>query len=90
LCDITENINLKKGLINHTREKIYAINLRANNEVDFINILLIDFGLQIKLKRSIIPYKYLFHGKFFKATFPLVLAYAMISHKSQRAIISSK
>jgi hypothetical protein len=32
----------------------------------------------------------LFHGKFFKATFALALAYAMPGHKSQVASISSK
>jgi hypothetical protein len=54
-------------------KKIFAINLRANNEVDFIKIILINFGLQIKLKKSVIHYKYLLHGKFFKSTFPLAL-----------------
>jgi hypothetical protein len=31
------------------RAKLYAVNLHANNEIDFINTILIYFGLQIKL-----------------------------------------
>jgi hypothetical protein len=56
--------------INNIVAKISTINLRANSEMDFIKIILIDSRLQIKLKRSVIHYKYLFHGKFFKSTFP--------------------
>jgi hypothetical protein len=53
-----KNIDLEKGLINVTRAKICAINLHANNEVDFINIILIDFRLQIKILKNIIPQKH--------------------------------
>jgi hypothetical protein len=80
----------RKMPINNIVAKISTINLRANSEMDFIKIILIDSRLQIKLKRSVIHYKYLFHGKFFKSTFPWTFAFAMTSHKYQGATILSK
>ncbi len=87
---INENINLERGLINGTRAKTSTINLMKYQQWNTLHQNIDWFGLQIKLKWRVIHYKYLFHGKFFKATFPLTLVCAMTGHKSQVATISSK
>jgi hypothetical protein len=45
--------------------------------------------VQIVKKKSI-RNKYDYQGHFYKASFPLMLGYAIIGHKSQGATISSK
>jgi hypothetical protein len=45
--------------------------------------------MQIVWKKSI-QNKYDSQGHFYKASFPLMLGYAIIGHKSQGAMISSK
>jgi hypothetical protein len=64
-------------MFNGTMAKVFVINLCANNEIKSIKITIIDHGLQTKLKRSTIHYKYFFQGKFFQAKLPLALTYTM-------------
>jgi len=52
--------------------------------------MLDDSGLQLKVKKCTIKFNYASKGRFYKLTFPLALAYAMIGHKSQGTTNSSK
>jgi len=44
----------------------------------------------LTLKRQTFQYKYTYEAYYYKASFPIILAYAIIGHKAQGATIKSK
>jgi ATP-dependent DNA helicase PIF1 len=90
LVMLTENIDLKVGAANGTTGIVTKLEFDSENNVCSIFVALNSSGyVQIVRKKSI-QNKYDSQGHFYKASFPLMLGYAIIGHKSQGATISSK
>jgi ATP-dependent exoDNAse (exonuclease V) alpha subunit len=87
---LTKNIDLKVGAANGTTGIVTKLEFDLEDNVCSISIALNPSSyVQIVGKKSI-QNKYDFQGHFYKASFPLMLGYAITGHKSQGATISSK
>jgi hypothetical protein len=87
---LIENIDFKVGVANGTTRIVTKLEFDLEDNVCSISVALNPSGyVQIVQKKSI-QNKYDFLGHFYKASFPLMLGYAIIGHKSQGATISSK
>ncbi len=90
LVMLIENIDFKVGVANGTTRIVTKLEFDLEDNVCSISVALNPSGyVQIVQKKSI-QNKYDFLGHFYKASFPLMLGYAIIGHKSQGATISSK
>jgi ATP-dependent exoDNAse (exonuclease V) alpha subunit len=90
LVMLTKNIDLKVGAANGTTGIVTKLEFDLEDNVCSISIALNPSGyVQIVRKKSI-QNKYDSQGHFYKASFPLMLGYAITGHKSQGATISSK
>jgi hypothetical protein len=58
--------------------------------VTSINIKKFSTNIFLTLKRQTFQYKYTYETYYYKASFPIILAYAIIGHKAQSATIKSK
>ncbi len=90
LVMLTENIDLKIGAANGTTGIVTKLEFDLENNVCSISIALNPLGyVQIVRKKSI-QNKYDSKGHFYKASFPLMLGYAIVGHKSQDAMYHPK
>jgi hypothetical protein len=90
LVMLMKNIDLKVGAANGTIGIITKLEFDLENNVCNIFVALNPSGyVQMVWKKSI-QNKYDYQGHFYKASFLLVLGYAIIRHKCQGAIIPSK
>jgi ATP-dependent exoDNAse (exonuclease V) alpha subunit len=90
LVMLTKNIDLKVNVANGTTGIVTKLEFDSENNVCSISIALNPPKyMQIIWKKSI-QNKYDYQGHFYKASFLLMLGYAIIGHKSQGAMISSK
>jgi ATP-dependent exoDNAse (exonuclease V) alpha subunit len=90
LVMFTKNIDLKVGSANGTIGIVTKLEFDLENNVYSIFVALNPLRyVQIVWKKSI-QNKYDFQGHFYKALFLLMLGYAIIGHKSQGEMISSK
>jgi hypothetical protein len=90
LVMLIENIDLKVGATNGTTRIVTKLEFNLLDNVYSISFALSPSRyMQIVWKKSI-QNKYDSQGYFYKASFPLMLGYAIIGHKSQGAMISSK
>jgi hypothetical protein len=90
LVMLIENIVLKVGVTNGTTRIVTKLEFNLEDNVYSISIVLNPSRyMQIICKKSI-QNKYDSQGHFYKTSFPLMLGYAIIGHKSQGAMISSK
>ncbi len=90
LVMLTENIDLKVGVANGTTRIVTKLEFDLEDNVCSISVALNTSGyVQIVQKKSI-QNKYDFQGHFYKASFFLMLGYAIRGHKSEDATISSK
>jgi hypothetical protein len=87
---LAENIDLKVGAANGTIGIVTKLEFDSENNVCSISVALNPSRyVQIVRKKSI-QNKYDSQEHFYKASFPLMLGYAIIGHKTQGATISSK
>jgi len=87
---LIENIDLKVGATNGTIGIVTKLEFNLENNVCSISVAFNPLKyVQIVQKKSI-QNKYDSQGHFYKASFPLMLGYAITRHKSQGATISSK
>jgi hypothetical protein len=90
LVMLTKNIDLKVGATNGTIRIITKLEFDLEDNICSIYVALnTSKCVQIVWKKSI-QHKYDFQRHFYKASFPLMLSYAITRHKSQGAMISSK
>ncbi len=90
LVMLTKNIDLKVVAANGTSRIGTKLEFDLKDNVCNVFIALNPLWyVQIVRKKSI-QNKYDFEGHFYKASFPLILGYAITRHKSQGATISSK
>ncbi len=90
LVMLTKNIDLKFVIANGTTILITKLEFDLEDNVCSISIALNPSRyVQIVFKKSI-QNKYDFQRHFYKASFRLLLSYAITRHKSQGATISSK
>ena len=89
LVMFTENVSLPKGAVNGATATVTNTTLDTNQNVTSIIVQITNTGKQIILKRSTFEHVYTFGKKFYRSSFPIVLAYAMKRHKSQGATIST-
>jgi hypothetical protein len=90
LVMLTENIDLKVGAANGTIRIITKLEFDLEDNVSSISVALNPLGyVQIVRKKSI-QNKYDSQGHFYKASYLLMLGYAITRHKSQGAMISSR
>jgi ATP-dependent exoDNAse (exonuclease V) alpha subunit len=90
LVILTENIDLKVNVANGTIGIVTTLEFDLEDTVCGIFVAFNPSRyVQIVQKKSI-QNKYDSKGHFYKTSFPLMLGYAIIGHKSQGATISSK
>jgi ATP-dependent exoDNAse (exonuclease V) alpha subunit len=85
-----ENIDLKVGVANGTTGIVTKLEFDLENNVCSISVALNPSGYMQIVRKNSIETKYDSQGHFYKASFPLMLGYAIIRHQSQGATISSK
>jgi ATP-dependent exoDNAse (exonuclease V) alpha subunit len=90
LVMFTDNINIQKGAVNGKTATITSMIFDTKNNVINIEVQLTTNSLKKVLKKHTFQKKYTYDGYYYKASFPITLAYATIKHKSQGATISSK
>jgi len=90
LVMLTNNINIQKEAVNGTTATITSIIFDTKNNVIAIEVQLTTNSIKMVLKKYTFQHKYTYDGYYYKALFPITLAYAIIGHKSQGRIISSK
>ena len=84
-----ENVSIPKGTIKGATTTIQEIECSNDGMVTSIALQLTDTGGKMKLKSQIFQHRYTYYAYYYKASFPIVLAYAIIGHKSQGAMIAS-
>ncbi len=85
LVMLIENIDLKVGVANGTIGIVTKLEFDLEDNVCSISVALNPLGyVEIVWKKSI-QNKYDYQGHFYKASFLLMLGYAIIGHKSQGA-----
>ncbi len=84
------NINIQKGVVNGAIATMTSIIFDTKNNVTTIEVQQPTNSIKMVLKKHTFKHKYTYDGYYYKATFPITLAYAIIGHKSQGATISSK
>jgi hypothetical protein len=85
----TKNVNIPKGTVNSGTATVQEIKCSGDSMVTSIIVQLIDTEIKMKLKRQTFQHKYTYEAYYYKASFPIVLAYAMTGHKSQGATIAT-
>jgi len=85
-----DNINIQKGAVNGATTTITSMIFDTKNNVTDIEVQLTTNSLKKVLKKHTFQNKYTYDGYYYKASFPITLAYAIIRHKSQGTKISSK
>jgi ATP-dependent exoDNAse (exonuclease V) alpha subunit len=89
LVMFTSNVNVAKGVVNGATAAVTSVHRDTHGVVTTIGVQLIGTSTQIYLKRHNFQHKYTYEQYYYKASFPIVLAYAMTGHKSQGATISN-
>jgi hypothetical protein len=79
---ITKNINISKGAINGTIAIVTIFTFNDNNMIASIIIKFISTNMYITLNRQTLQHKYTYESYYYKASFPIALAYAIIGHKA--------
>jgi hypothetical protein len=69
---------------------ITSIGFNNNKMVTSITIKTFSTNMFLTLKRQTFQYKYTYEAYYYKASFPIILAYLIIGHKAQGATIKSK
>ena len=69
---------------------VISVHIDDHGVVKTIGVKFIGTSTQIFLKRSNFQHKYTYEHYYYKAPFPIILAYTMTNHKSQGATISTK
>ncbi len=90
LVMLTKNIDLKVGATNGTTGIVTKLEFDLEDNVCSISIVVNPSRYVEIVQKKSIQNKYDSQGHFYKASFPLMLGYAIIGHKSQGAMISSK
>jgi hypothetical protein len=82
LVIFTENVSIPKGAVNGTTATVQEIECSSDGMVTSITVQLIDSEVKMKLKRHTFQHIYTYEAYYYKASFPIVLAYAMTGHES--------
>jgi ATP-dependent exoDNAse (exonuclease V) alpha subunit len=82
---LIENIDLKVGVANGTIGIVIKLEFDLEDNVCSISVALNPLGYVEIVRKKSIQNKYDYQGHFYKASFPLMLGYAIIGHKSQGA-----
>jgi hypothetical protein len=77
-----ENINVPKGAVNGATATVREIECSSNGMVTSITVQLTDTEIKMKLKQQTFQHRYTYEACYYKASFPIVLAYSITSHKS--------
>jgi hypothetical protein len=77
----TKNTSIPKGAGNNATTMVHEIKYSTNNMVTSITVQCTDTNIKVKLKRQIFQLKYIYEDYYHKASFPIVLAYAVTGHK---------
>jgi len=87
---LTKNIDLKVGATNGTTKITTKLEFDLKDNVCSIFVALNPLRYVQTVWKKSIQNKYDFKRHFYKTSFPLMLGYVIIGHKSQGAMISSK
>jgi ATP-dependent exoDNAse (exonuclease V) alpha subunit len=90
LVMLTKNIDLKVGVANGTTGIVTKLEFDLEDNVCSISVALNPSRFVQIVRKKSIQNKCDSQGHFYKASFSLMLGYAIIGHKSQGAMISSK
>jgi len=84
---ITKNINISKG---GAIVIVTSLTFDDNKMVTNITIKVICINVYVTLNRRTLQHKYTYETYYYKTSFPIVLAYVIIRHKTHVAKITSK
>jgi len=90
LVMFTSNVNIAKGVVNGATATVTSVHTDNPGVVTTIGVQVIGNSTNILLKRHNFKHKNTYEQYYYKASFPIVLAYAMTGHKSEGATISNK
>ena len=88
-CPIIENVSIPKRTVNGTNAPVHEIECSSDSFVTSITVQLIDTRVRMKLKRQTFQHIYTYEAYYYKASFPIVLAYAITGYKSQGTTIAT-
>jgi ATP-dependent exoDNAse (exonuclease V) alpha subunit len=86
---LTKNLDIGKGGCNGAEGTVVGLKLYPDGVLKAV-VIELDTGVVIPVYRSEIKYKYLNGIRYRKATFPLMLCYAITGHKCQGATITGR
>jgi hypothetical protein len=85
----TENVSISKGAVNGATTMVHEIECSSEGMVTSITMQLIDTKIKMKLKRQTFQHRNTYDAYYYKASFPVVLTYAITNYKLQGATIAS-
>lgn len=86
---ITQNLDLESGAANGATTQIASIRLQIDMR-DEIRLRITCSDKEVAVRRSSVKNLYHNEKRYFKATFPLMLGYAITAHRSQGATLRGK
>ncbi len=90
LVMFTDNINIQKGVVNGTTATITFMIFDTKNNVIDIEVQLTTNSLKKVLKKHTFQNKYTYVGYYYKASFPITLAYVTIKHNHKAQQLAQK
>jgi hypothetical protein len=76
-----ENVNIDEGIINSATIVVTSITCKNVKKVTSIEVKIISNFTILLFKKHMFQYKYTSSAYYYKISFPIVLAYAVIGHK---------
>ena len=84
-----ENVSIPKRAVNGAIAMLQEIECSSDMIVTSITVQLIDSETKMKLKPQTFQHRYTYEAYYYKASFPIVLAYAITSYKLQGTTIAT-
>jgi len=85
-----ENINFSKGIVNGVIVIITSLGFNKDKVITTITIKIINTNRFMTIKRQTLQHKYTYEVYYYKPSFPIVLAYAIMSHKHKMQQLNPK
>jgi hypothetical protein len=84
LVMLTENVSIPKGAVNSATATVQEIEYSGDSMVTSITVQLMDTEVKMKLKQQTFQHRYTYEDYYYKASFPIVLTYAITGHTNRK------